>query len=82
MLVIDPDECTGCGVCVDECPVSAIFPEEDVPEKWESYIELNGRLSVIWPEIDQRREPMADAEKYGSIVSKRDLLDESPGEGS
>ena len=30
-LVIHPDECIDCGACEPECPVTAIFPEEDVP---------------------------------------------------
>jgi ferredoxin len=30
-LFIDPDNCIGCGACVDECPVRAIFNEDDVP---------------------------------------------------
>ena len=30
-LVIDPDECIDCAVCIPECPVNAILPEEDVP---------------------------------------------------
>jgi NAD-dependent dihydropyrimidine dehydrogenase PreA subunit len=41
MLYINPDECIDCGACAPECPVSAIFPAEDVPEQWRSYIELN-----------------------------------------
>ncbi len=41
MLYIDPDECIDCGACAPECPVSAIFPAEDVPEQWRSFIELN-----------------------------------------
>ena len=40
-LYIDPDECIDCGACEPECPVSAIFPEEDVPEEWQSYIRKN-----------------------------------------
>ena len=31
-LVIDPDECIDCAVCIPECPEAAIFAEEDVPE--------------------------------------------------
>lgn len=38
---IDPDECIECGACEPECPVEAIFPEDDVPEKWRHYIEKN-----------------------------------------
>ncbi len=28
MLYIDPDTCIDCGLCVDECPVKAIFPRK------------------------------------------------------
>ena len=41
MLVIDAEECIDCGACEPECPVTAIFPEEDVPANMTSYIEKN-----------------------------------------
>jgi len=41
MLYIHPDECIDCGACEPECPVTAIFPEEDTPEQWKSYIAKN-----------------------------------------
>ena len=40
-LYIDPDTCIDCGLCVDECPVRAIFPGEDLPEEWKKYIQIN-----------------------------------------
>jgi NAD-dependent dihydropyrimidine dehydrogenase PreA subunit len=40
-LYIDPDICTDCGACEPECPVEAIFEEDDVPERWRDYIALN-----------------------------------------
>ena len=40
-LYIDPEECIDCAICVDECPVEAIFADIDVPEEWEHYIEIN-----------------------------------------
>jgi len=40
-LYIDPEECIDCGACVPECPVEAIFPEDEVPEKWSEYVESN-----------------------------------------
>lgn len=40
-LFIDPDTCIDCGACVSECPVSAIFPKDEVPGEFESYIEKN-----------------------------------------
>ena len=40
-LYIDPEECIDCQQCVSACPVEAIFAEEDVPEKWSSFIQKN-----------------------------------------
>lgn len=41
---IDPEECIDCGACEPECPVEAIFPEDEVPEEWQSYIEKNANF--------------------------------------
>ncbi len=41
MLYIQPDECIDCGACAPECPVSAIFPLEEVPDQWKSFIQKN-----------------------------------------
>ena len=41
VLVIDPEECIDCGACEPECPVTAIFPEEDVPGQLKQYIQKN-----------------------------------------
>ncbi|HYW27802.1 MAG TPA: ferredoxin family protein [Terriglobales bacterium] len=38
---IDPDNCIDCGACVDTCPVSAIYPEDEVPAQWASFIKVN-----------------------------------------
>jgi NAD-dependent dihydropyrimidine dehydrogenase PreA subunit len=43
ILYIDPDECIDCGACEPECPVNAIFPEDQVPTEWAAYTELNAR---------------------------------------
>jgi ferredoxin len=40
-LFIHPDECIDCGACEPECPVTAIFPEEDVPANQKQYIQIN-----------------------------------------
>tara|TARA_B100000497_G_C7673977_1_gene406962 strand:+ start:1837 stop:2124 length:288 start_codon:yes stop_codon:yes gene_type:complete len=40
-LYIDPDECIDCGACEPECPVEAIFDEDELPEEWMNYIEIN-----------------------------------------
>ncbi|MBD3267085.1 ferredoxin [bacterium] len=41
MLYINPDECIDCDACAPVCPVDAIYPEDEVPSKWEEYIEKN-----------------------------------------
>ena len=41
MLYIDPAICIDCGLCVDECPVNAIFLEDQLPEQWRKYIQIN-----------------------------------------
>lgn len=42
-LFIDPDVCIDCGLCVDECPVQAIFPLDDLPAEWKHFAELNAQ---------------------------------------
>ena len=41
MLYIDPDECIDCGACEPECPVEAIFAEEDMPDDQDRFVEIN-----------------------------------------
>ena len=43
-LYIDPDECIDCGACEPACPVTAIFAEDDVPDNWKEYTELDAKL--------------------------------------
>jgi ferredoxin len=49
-LYIDPDDCIDCGACAPECPVEAIFPDDDVPVRWAGYVRLNAdRVQVLKP---------------------------------
>ena len=41
MLYIDPVECIDCGACVPVCPTQAIFPQDEVPEKYAKFTQLN-----------------------------------------
>ena len=43
-LFIDPNECIDCGLCEPECPVDAIFMEDELPEKWKSFAEKNAQF--------------------------------------
>ena len=38
---INPEECIDCAACDPVCPVTAIFPEDSVPEEWQSWIKKN-----------------------------------------
>jgi len=49
MLYIDPEECIDCGACIVECPVEAIFHEDDVPKESSSDITLNQKMVKIYP---------------------------------
>ncbi|MBI3978050.1 MAG: ferredoxin family protein [Chloroflexi bacterium] len=40
-LFIHPEECIDCGACEPVCPVNAIFAEEEVPDQWKQFIEIN-----------------------------------------
>lgn len=82
MVAIDPDECIDCGVCVDECPVTAIFSEDEVPAKWHEYVALNAKYAAEWPSIESGHEPLDTAEEFKGVESKRDLFSPEPGAGS
>lgn len=74
MLVIDPDECIDCTLCVPECPVEAIMDEEEVPDEQHDFIELNARLSQEWPAITEAKDPPADADDWVGKPDKRQYL--------
>jgi NAD-dependent dihydropyrimidine dehydrogenase PreA subunit len=46
MLYIHPDECVDCGACEPVCPVEAIYYEDDVPEQWSQYTQINADFFV------------------------------------
>ena len=69
-LVIDPDECIDCAVCIPECPVNAIFAEEDMPAEFAPFLALNQRLAADWPVITKRKDPLPDAERWKDEKNK------------
>lgn len=81
MLVIDPDECIDCAVCVDECPVRAIYSADEVPQKWEEYIEINAKYSKLWPPIRHGKPPAETAEEFKNIDHKKSWFSPHPGSG-
>ncbi|MBV8658927.1 MAG: ferredoxin family protein [Burkholderiales bacterium] len=76
-LVIDPDECIDCTLCVAECPVEAIYAEDDVPADQQVYIQLNADLSkhANWTVIVEKKDPLPDHEDWASVKGKLQHLD-------
>ena len=69
MLVINPDECIDCGVCVPECPVEAIFSEDEVDISW---VEFNRKYANIFPVITEKKSPYPNHEKYDGEKNKKE----------
>lgn len=69
-LVIDPEECIDCTLCVPECPVDAIYDEDDLPEDQRSFTKLNEELSLLWPVINISKDPPADADDWDGVEGK------------
>jgi ferredoxin len=74
-LVIDPVECIDCTLCVDECPVGAIFPEDNVPAGQEKFLQINAELAPLWPVIATKIPAPADAEEWDGVPDKLPLLE-------
>ena len=75
MLVIHPDECIDCGLCEPECPVKAIYVEDDLPKKYEIFLSLNAELAKKWPNITHRKDAPADADEWKEKEDKLSVLE-------
>lgn len=75
-LVIDPDECIDCNICVPECPIDAIYAEDDLPADQQEFLQLNADLAKKWPTITRMKKPLADADDWRDIKEKRQYLQE------
>ncbi len=75
MLVIDPEECIDCTLCEPECPVEAIFSEDELPEEHKQYLELNAELSESWPVITEMKDAPADEAEWREVKDKFQYLE-------
>jgi len=74
-LVIDPNECIDCSLCEPECPVKAIFSEDEVPETQQAFIALNLELAAVWPSITEVKEALPDAQEWSTKTDKLQYLE-------
>ena len=74
-LVIDPQECIDCALCVPTCPVNAIFSEEDLPEDQRRFLDVNAELAERWPIITVKKDALPDADDWKDKPGKFELLE-------
>jgi ferredoxin len=75
MLVIDPEECIDCTLCEPECPVEAIYSEDEMPAGQEQFLALNAELSESWPVITEMKEPPEDEAEWREVKDKLQYLE-------
>lgn len=74
-LVIDPEECIDCTLCVAECPAEAIFAEDDLPDDQKQFLQINAELARNWPSILEKKAAMADADTWNGKPGKLGKLE-------
>lgn len=73
-LVIDPQVCIDCALCVPECPAGAIYADNELPEGQEMFVALNAELARVWPVLAETSEPLPDAEVWEGEGDKLQYL--------
>ena len=76
-LIIDPEECIDCTLCVAECPVDAIYAEDDVPDDQQVFISINAELAKnsAWKTITAKKDAPSDADDWAKVKEKAHLLE-------
>ena len=57
-LVIHPEDCIDCTACVAECPVEAIFHEDNLPDDWKDFTALNAEEALKCPVINEKKDAL------------------------
>ena len=73
-LVIHPDECIDCGLCVPECPIDAIYPDDELPSDQIEFVEINAKLADVYENITEAKEPLPDADNFKNLENKKQFL--------
>lgn len=77
-LLIHPEECIDCGACVPVCPTSAIFSEDDLPEKWKDFLQVAEQYKDKWPNITEKKDALPTADEWAKTENKKDKLNTAP----
>tara|TARA_B100000575_G_scaffold294417_1_gene310217 strand:+ start:1186 stop:1791 length:606 start_codon:yes stop_codon:yes gene_type:complete len=73
-LVIHPDECIDCGLCEPECPIEAIYADDELPNNQIEFIEINAKLADVYENITEAKEPLPDADNFKDVADKKKFL--------
>lgn len=73
-LVIAPEDCIDCALCVPECPVEAIFSEEEIPADQRQFIDLNREFALSWEPISRKKAAPDDAHEWANVRNKLQQL--------
>ena len=73
--MIDPDECIDCTLCEPECPVEAIYSEDELPAGQEKCLQINIDLSQDWPVITEMKDAPEDADEWREVKDKLQYLE-------
>ena len=73
-LVIHPDECIDCGLCEPECPIEAIYADDELPENQIEFIEINAKLADVYENITEAKDALPDAENFKDVEEKVHFL--------
>lgn len=78
-IVINPEECIDCSICVAECPVNAIVGEHELPPGQAHFLEINRRLSLNpgWKRLTVSKDPLPRHSIWAAVEGKLHLLEEA-----
>ncbi len=70
MLVIDPDTCIDCALCVPECPIAAIWPLDELPDQYAEWTDKNAALFSGGTKIKAKKDALSGALGLGALQAR------------
>jgi ferredoxin len=67
MVVIDPEACVDCGLCVPECPINAIYPDSELPAHYAEWLEFAPELVAAGASIGEKKDALPSAVDLDAI---------------